>query len=66
MLRFGGNVSNVVMNIKCKLVDRIKFKNAVRLRPESDGDIKYTFTDVHDIDFSKKAIGKRRVINSLI
>ena len=55
-----------ILNIKCKLVDRIKFKNAIRLRPESDGDIKYTFTDVHDIDFSKKAIGKRRVINSLI
>ena len=55
-----------MLNIKCKLVDRIKFKNAVRLRPESDSDIKYTFTDVHDIDFSKKAIGKRRVINSLI
>ena len=55
-----------ILNIKCKLVDRIKFKNAIRLRPESDGDIKYTFSDVHDIDFSKKAIGKRRVINSLI
>ena len=55
-----------ILNIKCKLVDKIKFKNAIRLRPESDGDIKYTFTDVHDIDFSKKAIGKRRVINSLI
>jgi hypothetical protein len=55
-----------ILNIKCKLVDKIKFKNAIRLRPESDGDIKYTFSDVHDIDFSKKAIGKRRVINSLI
>lgn len=55
-----------IVNIKCKLVDKIKFKNAIRLRPESDGDIKYTFKDVHDIDFSKKAIGKRRVINSLI
>lgn len=55
-----------ILNIKCKLVDKIKFKNAIRLRPESDGDIKYTFTNVHDIDFSKKAIAKRRVINSLI
>ena len=55
-----------MVNFKFKLVDKIKFKNAIRLRPESDGDIKYTFTDVYDIDFSKKAIAKRRVINSLI
>lgn len=55
-----------MVNFKCKLVDKIKFKNAIRLRPESDNDIKYTFTDVYDIDFSKKAIAKRRVINSLI
>lgn len=59
-------IPSEILNIKCKLVDRIKFKNAIRLRPEADGDIKYTFNDVHDIDFSKKAIGKRRVINSLI
>lgn len=59
-------IPDEILNIKCKLVDRIKFKNAVRLRPESDSDIKYTFADVHDIDFSKKAIAKRRVINSLI
>ena len=55
-----------ILNIKCRLVDRIKFKNAIRLRPESNDDIKYTFADVQDIDFSKKAIAKRRVINSLI
>lgn len=55
-----------MLNIKCKLVDKIKFKNAIRLKPESDGDIKYTFADVQDIDFSKKAISKRRVINALI
>ena len=59
-------IPSEILNLKCKLVDRIKFKNAIRLRPESDEDIKYTFNDVHDIDFSKKAIGKRRVINSLI
>ena len=59
-------IPSEILNIKCKLVDRIKFKNAIRLRPEADGDIKYTFSDVHDIEFSKKAIAKRRVINSLI
>lgn len=59
-------IPDEILNIKCKLVDKIKFKNAIRLRPESDREIKYTFTDVHDIDFSKKAIGKRRVINALI
>ena len=55
-----------IVNIKCKLVDKIKFKKAIRLKPESDDGVKYTFKDVEDIDFSKKAIGKRRVINSLI
>lgn len=55
-----------MVNIHCKLVDKIKFKKSIRLRPESDDDIEYSFEDVQDIDFSKKAIGKRRVINSLI
>lgn len=59
-------IPSEILNIKCKLVDKIKFKNAIRLRPESDDDIKYTFSDVHDIEFSKKAISKRRVIDSLI
>lgn len=55
-----------ILNIKCKLVDRIKFKSAIRLRPESNDGIKYTFKDVHDIELSNKSIAKRRVINSLI
>lgn len=55
-----------IINIKCKLVDKIKFKKSIRLRPESDEDIEYSFEDVQDIEFSKKAIGKRRVIDSLI
>lgn len=59
-------IPSEILNIKCRLVDKIKFKNAIRLRPESDSDIKYTFSDVHDIEFSKKAISKRRVIDSLI
>ena len=59
-------IPSETINFKCKLVDSIKFKNAIRLRPESDKDIKYTFADVHDIEFSKKAIEKRRFINSLI
>lgn len=59
-------IPSETINFKCKLVDSIKFKNAIRLRPELDEDIKYTFADVHDIEFSKKAIEKRRFINSLI
>lgn len=59
-------IPSETINFKCKLVDSIKFKNAISLRPESDEDIKYTFADVHDIEFSKKAIEKRRFINSLI
>lgn len=59
-------IPSEMINFNCKLVDKIKFKKAIRLRPETNEDIKYTFTDVDDIEFSKKAIEKRRFINSLI
>ena len=59
-------IPSEMINFKCKLVDSIKFKKAIRLRPENDEDIKYTFNDVDDIEFSKKAVEKRRLINSLI
>lgn len=59
-------IPSEMINFKCKLVDSIKFKKAIRLRPENDEDIKYTFNDVDDIEFSKKAVEKRRFINSLI
>ena len=54
------------VNMHFKLVDKIKFKKAVRLRPESNDDVKYTFKDVADIDLSNKSVAKRRLINSLI
>ena len=59
-------IPSEMINFKCKLVDSIKFRKAIRLRPENDEDIKYTFNDVDDIEFSKKAVEKRRFINSLI
>jgi hypothetical protein len=59
-------IPSEMINFKCKLVDSIKFRKAIRLRPENDEDIKYTFNDVDDIEFSKKAVEKRRLINSLI
>ena len=54
------------INFSFKLVDKIKFKQPIRMRPESNGEVAYTFKDISDIDLSNKAIGKRRFINSLI
>ena len=54
------------INMPFKLVDKIKFKSAIRMRPESNDDVKYTFKDIADIDLSNKAVGKRRFINALI
>ena len=55
-----------MLNLKCKLVDKIKFKNAIRLKPESDDKITYTFDDVSDIELFDKSVEKRRFIDSLI
>lgn len=54
------------INMSFKLVDKIKFKSAIRMRPESNDDVKYTFKDIADIDLSNKAVGKRRFVNALI
>ena len=54
------------INMSFKLVDKIKFKSAIRMRPESNDDVKYRFKDIADIDLSNKAVGKRRFINALI
>ena len=54
------------INMSFKLVDKIKFKSAIRMRPESSDNLKYTFKDIADIDLSNKAIGKRRFIDALI
>ena len=59
-------IPSEMINLSCKLVDKITFKNTVRIRPESKEEIKYTFTDVNDIDLSNKAVEKRRFINALI
>lgn len=55
-----------VINIDFKLVNVVKFKNSPRITPESNEDTNYTFKDIKDIDFSNKAVNKRRFINSLI
>lgn len=55
-----------MINFKFKLVDGIKFKNSIRMKPESRGDLKYTFKDLAEIDLSNKAISKRRFIDALI
>lgn len=55
-----------MINISLKLVDKVKFKGAIRMRPESSEDVEYTFKDIADIDLSNKAVSKRRFINALI
>ncbi len=54
------------INMTFKIVDKIKYKGAIRLRPESDDKITYSFKDVEDIDFINKEVAKRRFIDSLI
>ena len=54
------------INFKFKLVDKIKFKNSIRMKPESNNETQYTFKDVAEIDLSSKAIKKRRFIDALI
>lgn len=54
------------VNINLELVDKIKFKNSIRMKPESNDDSKYTFKDIAEIDLSNKAVEKRRFINALI
>jgi len=51
--------------MKLSLVDKIEYKNYVRVNPEYET-VGYTFKDVADIDHSNKAVDKRRFIDSLI
>ena len=55
-----------MINLKCKLVDKVKFKQSVRVTPENTDEAKYTFKDIEDIKNSNKVVEKRRFINSLI
>jgi hypothetical protein len=54
------------INFMCKLVDKVKYEIDIAVTPESSGARKYKFKDIADFDLSKKAIAKRRLINSLI
>ena len=54
------------VNLKCKLVDKVTYKSPVAVTPEPSSESKYKFKDVSDIDLSKKAIAKRRFIDSLV
>ena len=57
-----------VMNMECKLVDKVKPNHPFRVLPEmeEDEDEVYKFKDVLEAGNAKKAIGKRRVVNALI
>ena len=55
-----------MVNMKFRLVDKVKLRNGVRMKPESSEDLKYTFKDISDIDLSNKAVSKRRFVNALI
>lgn len=61
------NTPSDTVTLKCKLVKKIETKHAIRILPESMyGNTAYTFDDVEDIEFSNKAVAKRRFVNSLI
>lgn len=55
-----------MIDLRLKLVDKVKFKKAVRLRPESSEDSEYSFEDLADLELSNRAVEKRRFTNSLI
>ena len=54
--------------LSCKLVDKIKPKNGIRILPESDdaSGNTYDFEDVEEVEMTNKVILKRRFVNSLI
>ena len=54
------------INVTATLTDKITFKHSPRITPESEEMLKYSFKDIADIEFSDKAVEKRRFINSLI
>lgn len=51
--------------IECRLVDKITYSKSIRLRPDEE-DNSDLFDDTEDIRMSRKAVGKRRFVNSLI
>ena len=55
-----------LVNIKCKLVDKVKYDISLSVTPESSVNKKFRFKDIKDFDQSKAAITKRRLIDSLI
>lgn len=55
-----------IVNMEFRLVDKVTFKGAVRVTPENDEDVKYSFKDINDIEHSNKVVEKRRFINALI
>lgn len=59
-------IPSEMINLTCKLVDKVTFKNDVRIKPESRDNLRYSFKDINDIDLSNKAVEKRRFINALI
>lgn len=60
------NIPKETINFTCKLVDKITFKSPIRITPESDEEVNYTFADVDDIQLSNKAIAKRRMVDALV
>lgn len=54
------------VNFKCRLVDKVQYKVSIGITPEDSHNRKFKFRDISDFEFSKGAIAKRRLINSLI
>lgn len=60
------NVPKETINFTCKLVDKVTFKSPIRITPESDEEVNYTFADVDDINLSNRAVAKRRMVDALV
>ena len=55
-----------MINLKCVLVDKVENEIPIGVKPEDSSGRKFRFKDIKDFGLSKKAIAKRRLINSLI
>ena len=59
-------IPNDTVTIRCELVDAIKPKHPINVRPQSNKMIKYEYEDTDDMDNLQKEVLKRRFINAII
>lgn len=61
-------IPNGIINMECKLVDKVKPAHPYRVLPEMEEDKEdmYQFRDTFEAESAKKTIEKRRIVNALV